>query len=205
MCPNGKVYIGQCVSILSNGTIYGTHGRWINHLSDARRYNGGNCRRLNEAIRVYGAQSFKVEKLLQTHVSLLDMYEEATISLLDSTNPEHGYNLRYGGNHSRLSEITKEIMSINRRNKPCFAQPHTQETKQKISQTLISNVVRTSHTGSILPKYVKFIDWKDRKGYAVVSHPKCKLKYFVSKATDLDTQLNSCIQFIQSLDCQNHT
>jgi group I intron endonuclease len=141
ICPHGKVYIGQCVCILSNGKKYGTQKRWNSHLSDARQKNGGNCRRLNEAIRTFGGNAFKIKILLVTHVSLLDLYEEITISLFDSTNPECGYNLRQGGNHSRLSECTKQLMSTNRKLKPCFSQCHSQATKEKISCTLINNVV----------------------------------------------------------------
>jgi hypothetical protein len=140
-CPNSKLYIGQCVSYLSNGKKYGTLGRWINHLSDARRKNGGNCRKLNEAIRYFGETNFQIEIILQTHISLLDFYEECIISLLE-TKSEFGYNLRSGGNHSRLSLETKELMSINRKIKPCFSQNHSDITKEKISKTLIEKVVR---------------------------------------------------------------
>jgi group I intron endonuclease len=198
-CPRGKVYIGQCVSYLSNGTKYGTHGRWINHLSDARRKNGGNCRLLNKAIREHGENAFSIQVLLTTHTSLLDFYEETIINLLETTNADNGYNLRAGGNHSRLSEQTKLIMSNNRKLKPCFSQAHSQKTKDQISQTLIQNTVRLNYDGRILPKYVKYIDWKDRVGYAIVSHPKCKLKYFVSLNCSLEEQYFKCVEYLQQL------
>jgi hypothetical protein len=198
-CPDGKIYIGQCVSYLSNGKKYGTHGRWLNHLADSRRQNGGNCRRLNEAIRMFGENAFIVETLLTTHISLLDFYEEITISLLNCTNIVHGYNIRQGGNHSRLSHQTKQTMSFNRQVKPCFKQQHEQLTKEKISKTLINNVVRYNIDNKILPKYMKYINWKDRQGYAIVSHPECKLKYFVSRKQTLEDQYNRCIEFLESL------
>lgn len=196
-CPKGKVYIGQCVTFLSNGTKYGTRARWINHQSDARRANGGNCRRLNEAIRAYGEANFKVETLLITHVSLLDIYEEGTISLLESTNPMHGYNLRHGGNHSRLSLETRLRMRQSRLN--CSRPKHSKKTKEQISKTLIDNVIRYDVNGKILPKYVKFINWTDRTGYAIVSHPKCKIKYFVSKSKTLEDQYNRCGNYLALL------
>jgi hypothetical protein len=44
----------QMVRFISNGIKYGTRGRWWNHVSDSKRKNGGNCRRLNEAINEFG-------------------------------------------------------------------------------------------------------------------------------------------------------
>lgn len=199
-CPDERIYIGQCVSYLANGSKYGTRGRWISHLSDAKRENGGNCRKLNEAIRKYGEDRFKVNVLLKTHISLLDIYEEISISLLESNVDGIGYNLRNGGTHSRLSLETRQIMSKNRQIKPCFKQNHSKETKQKISTTLINNVKRFDHNNIQLPKYVKYISWTDRKGYAIVSHPKCKIKYFVSNKIDLDQLLHNALYHLTNLN-----
>jgi hypothetical protein len=196
-CPDGKVYIGQCVSYLSNGTKYGTLGRWRTHLTDSRRKNGGNCRKLNEAIRYFGETNFQIEIILQTHTSLLDFYEECIISLLESTKSEFGYNLRSGGNHSRLSLETRLLMRESRL-KYTLPKP-SQKTKEKISKTLIEKVVRKDADGNILPKYIKYIDWKDRRGYAIVSHPRCKLKYFVSK-NNLENTYNKCKIFLDLLN-----
>uniref|UniRef100_A0A6C0DZE8 Putative endonuclease SegE-like GIY-YIG domain-containing protein n=1 Tax=viral metagenome TaxID=1070528 RepID=A0A6C0DZE8_9ZZZZ len=196
-CPEGKVYIGQTVCFLSNGKKYGSHRRWVGHLSDSRRKDGGRCRKLNEAIRLFGENAFKITILLTTHTSLLDEFEEITISLLDTTNPEHGYNLRYGGNHSRLSKETRLLM---REKRLQYTLPRpSQHTKEKISKTLINNVIRYDHNGKVLPKYVKFINWNDRCGYAIVSHPNCKLKYFVSNKKSLNEQYDKCIHFLRCL------
>lgn len=191
-CPTGKVYIGQCVTILSNGSKYGTRGRWLSHISDSKRQNGGNCRRLNEAIRLYGDEKFTVETLLNVNTYMLDEYEAKFIALYNSTNIDCGYNLRHGGNHSRLSADTRAIMSKNRILKPNFQQPHSESTKQKLRDANIDKVIRYGHTGQILPKYVKYVNWKDRKGYCIVSHPQCKIKYFVSNQS-LDDLYEQCI------------
>ena len=90
-------------------------------------------------------------------------------------------------------------MSINRKLNPCFQISHSDETKIKISNALINNVIRYDHSNNILPKYVKFINWKDRQGYAIISHPKCKIKYFVSKLLILDELLEKCLMFLESL------
>lgn len=201
-CPIGKVYIGQAVCYLANGNKYGTKGRWWNHVSDSKRKNGGNCRKLNEAIRIYGETNFSVYPLLTTTTDLLDDYESQFISYYNSTCAEFGYNVRPGGNHSRLSNETRQLMSKNRCQTPCFQQNHTDVTKKRISETILNNVVRHGHNGIVLPKYVKFIDWKDRQGYAIVSHPNCKIRYFVSKKKDINDLYNQCIACLSSLTLQ---
>jgi hypothetical protein len=183
-CPIGKVYIGQCVLYLSNGKKYGHIGRWRTHITDSRRKNGGTCRRLNEAIRFFGESNFSVELIKTVHVLELDFHEQEYIKKYDSTNIEKGYNLREGGKHSRASLETRQLM---REKRMQYTLPlPSEETKIKISNTLINNVERFDHDGKKLPKYIKYIDWKDRRGYAIVSHSKCKLKYFVSIKKPLD-------------------
>ena len=200
--PCNKYYIGQALCVLSNGKQYGTYERWKGHLSDAKCKNGGNCRILNHAINKYDQCNFDVHPILTTTIDKLDEYEIYFIEEYKSMDRTFGYNIRNGGRTGSLSQETRDIMSKNRSIKPCFKQKHTEETKIKISQTLISNVERIGHTGAILPKYVKFIDWIDRKGYAVVSHPQCKLKYFVSTKTDpnLDQLYSKCIKYIANLN-----
>lgn len=80
--------------------------------------------------------------------------------------------LQSGGNkNSKASIETRELMSRNRQIKPCFNRPHTDETKERISETLTSLEPRYGHDNQILPKYIKFLKWKDRTGYSIVNHP----------------------------------
>jgi hypothetical protein len=74
------------------------------------------------------------------------------------------------------------------------------EVKKKISNTLIDNTIRYDHNNNVLQKYIKIVDWQDRKGYSIVSHPKCKLKYFVSKKKSLDVLLEECIAYLKTLE-----
>ena len=48
-------------------------------------------------------------------------------------------------------------------------------------------MVRYDFDGTVLPKYVKFIKHKDRFGYSIECHPKCKKKQFVS-ILEFDTE-----------------
>ena len=72
-------------------------------------------------------------------------------------------------------------------------------TREQIADTMITNTVRFSHDNKELPKYVKYIDWKDRRGYAIVSHPNCKIKYFVSKNKPLEDLYTNCMEYLSKL------
>jgi group I intron endonuclease len=197
--PSGKLYVGQTQCFLCNGAVNGTSKRWRQHISDSKNANGGRCRKLNNAITKYGHENFTVIPLLSTRVENLQYFEDLMMDEFDSLNKEKGYNLRRAGNAGKLSIETRTLMSINRRLKPCFQQPHKDETKKKISDSLIDRVERLDHLDNKLPKYIKFIDWKDRKGYAIVSHPKCKLKYFVSNKIDLESLFQTCSYYLMKL------
>lgn len=185
-CPSGKQYVGKANLVTSRGKAHGTFNRWNGHLSDARASNGGNCRLLNEEIRLHNFQGFTIEPILSCKVDDTPKYEKLMIIEYNTKyhaqeNP-NGLNLQEGGNSGHLSIETRNIMCQNRRIKPHFCKPHTEETKQKISQSLIDNVIRYDRDGiTLLPKYIKYVNWSDRCGYQVVSHPTVKNKYFVSQ------------------------
>lgn len=189
--PSGKYYVGQ--------TKFNSYDRWKQHISDSKAPDGGRCRLLNNAIRKYGPDTFNIEIILQCDLEQLDYYEEKFIMLYNSNDSDFGYNLRSGGNLSNLSESTKNLMSLQRQLNPHFTQPHTEETKNKIRQTNINKTERKSHNDEILPKYVKYIKWVDREGYAIVSHPECKIKYFVSNKLSNDEKYNQCLEFLNNI------
>lgn len=200
--PSGKIYVGKANLVTSSGKPHGIFKRWSGHLSDARASNGGNCRLLNQEIRTYSPKEFTIQPLLTCLASDTSFFEKHMIneyrSLYDSKKNPFGLNLQQGGNSGPLSPETRQIMSINRRKNPHFSKPHTIETKQKISQSLIDNVTRYDHDGSILPKYVKYINWKDRIGYQVVSHPSRKNKYFVSSSKPPDILFQECMHYLEA-------
>jgi hypothetical protein len=199
--PSQKVYIGQAVCYLSNGKSYGTFQRWNGHIRDAHRPSGGNCRRLNFAIRKYGADNFIVQQLLTTKLEYLDYYEMQMIQVYNATDMQYGYNLRESGNKSKLALETRQLMSVSQTGDKNhnFGKSKPVEICKQISETLINNVIRKGHHDGVLPKYIKYVDWKDRKGYAVVSHPHCKIKYFVSSKTSLEDNYAKCVEYLQSL------
>ncbi len=79
----------------------------------------------------------------------------------------------------------------------------SEETKKKISETLIGNTVRYDHNGKLLPQYMKYVDHEDRKGYAIISHKMIgsqRKKEYVSKALTLDEKYDMCYRDLMLLN-----
>jgi hypothetical protein len=127
---------------------------------------------LIKEIDEYGEDKMSIQPIATCRKDILDYYQDYFIKEYNTLEP-NGLNFK--------TKVRDDV-------------------KERISQTLINNVVRQDANGEQLPKYVKFIDWKDRRGYAVVSHPRCKLKYFVSNKKPLPTLKEQCIAFLNSLD-----
>lgn len=202
--PSGKKYVGKANCMTSTNKPHGTTGRWKGHITDSRAKDGGRCRLLNEEIRKHDPSRFQVTPILTCKASDTPLYEKLFIkdynTLHHPQNNPTGLNILQGGNHGPLPESVRQLMSINRQIKPCFAKPHTDKTKKQISEALIDNVVRHDHDGKILPKYVKYVNWNDRRGYQIVSHPLCKCKYFVSSKEKLDVLYEKCIRHLELMD-----
>lgn len=201
--PSGKRYVGKANCITSTNKPHGTKGRWKGHILDSKSKDGGRCRLLNQEIRKYDYNKFQVTPILTCKIDDTPIYEKMFIkeyqTLHHPKDNPMGLNILQGGNHGPLPESVRLIMSKNRKIKPCFAKPHTDETKKLISESLIDIVERYDHNGNILPKYIKYVNWSDRRGYQIVSHPKCKCKYFVSSKEDLNVLYNKCVNFLQTL------
>ena len=61
--PSGNQYVGQSVQYLSSGKKWGYERRFKQHVTDAT--NGKDyCRLLNNAIRKYGVDNMKIERLI---------------------------------------------------------------------------------------------------------------------------------------------
>ena len=127
---------------------------------------------INQEIDKHGQDAMKIEKLVSCKKEDLDKYKEYFIDALNTREP-HGLN-------------PKKTVS--------------RTTREQISNTLTMNTVRYSHDDKELPKYVKYIHWKDRRGYAVVNHPTCKIKYFVSKNKPLENLYTDCVEYLYNLD-----
>jgi hypothetical protein len=99
---SGKQYVGQTVSHRKNHARYrpfGANGRFRDHISEAiNNTKRKQCTYLNNAIRNYGADAFRVVELLICDREELDENEMYYISLLQSMFP-NGYNLTPGSRY----------------------------------------------------------------------------------------------------------
>lgn len=101
---NNKMYVGQ--------TCQNPKNRWRN----GDGYKG--CTLFYNAIQKYGWDNFEHIVVL-SNLSLEDAnyFEEILIKKLDTTNKDKGYNLRSGGENSRISDETKRKMSKSQKGK----------------------------------------------------------------------------------------
>ena len=152
---NGKKYIGQTKQSL------------------AKRWNNGNgykdCSRFWNAIQKYGWENFE-HIIIATNLTLeeANILEEQLIAILDTTNPEKGYNINLGGNNHHHTQETKnkigkankisqsgKIWSLSQKQliselfsgtgNPFYGKHHSEQTKQKISQNRKGKLTGSNH------------------------------------------------------------
>lgn len=86
---NGKVYIGQSISI---------ENRWKTHRTAPFNANSSQYSSpLYRAIRKYGLSEFSFEVLEECAINTLDEREKYYIQLYRAGDSDYGYNLTYGG------------------------------------------------------------------------------------------------------------
>lgn len=93
--PSGKKYVGKALIKRKDGRNRGTSGRWTSHVWEANRYKHKGCWLLNNAIRKYGADKFKVEAILSCHINDVSDYEIMFIEKYNTLKP-NGYNIALG-------------------------------------------------------------------------------------------------------------
>jgi group I intron endonuclease len=171
---NGRQYVGKAQLVSPKGIWKGTTKRWRAHVSEALN-DKPTCTYLNNAIRKYTPEAFVYEPVLTCLVKNEGDFEKMFIDIYDTMAPK-GYNLRYGGKHGKASEETRRKMSeaLSGEKHPQYGKPLTAEHRAKISKTNIDKAVRVDKDKSVLPKYMKYINWKDCEGYEIVSHPALK-------------------------------
>lgn len=117
---NNKAYIGQTCQIPQR--------RWekgLNYVCSTHFYR---------AIKKYGWDSFEhiifATNLTQEQANQM---ERLLIAFFDTTNQKYGYNMRSGGENSKLCEQTKEKIRDAMRKKPSFlGKKHTEESKRNM-------------------------------------------------------------------------
>lgn len=190
---NNKKYIGQALKFVSKKNIkWGTEGRWKSHIREA--FSGkDHCLLLNQAIRKYGVESFKVEKLCDCLVSNMDKLEIDYIIQYDTLVP-FGYNLTTGGANGKDTDETRQ-----RKSKARIGLKHSAETR--INIRLGQRGIRRNPEDKYLPDFIGVIKNKKgiiRKYYINKFYTNVDLSTHVSIVTGLYT-LDQAIEKLETL------
>ena len=138
---NNKIYIGSAVNIINR---FKTHKRL---LKNKKHFNT----HLQSSYNTYGAEKFKYEIIEITEsVKMLDR-ELYWIKLLESNNPEYGYNKRIIVNSNlgiKLSEETKKKLSESH-----LGHKRSDETNKKIIESQYKAICQFDKNGNFIKKY----------------------------------------------------
>lgn len=134
-----KYYVGQAVSHRKNHDKYrpfGYEGRFRDHISEALcNTKKKQCRYLNNAIRRYGKDAFKVSLIETCALTDMDTREEHFIKQYNSLYP-NGYNLTTGGKVFKESDVPTSELQTNNVGKRGGCKERSTETRQKMSASL---------------------------------------------------------------------
>jgi hypothetical protein len=182
--------VGQAMSHRKNKDKYkpfGFEGRFRDHISEAICNTKLGCRYLNNAIRLYGKDVFKVILLKTCPLEEMDKWEQHYISELNTLFP-NGYNLTIGGK-TMLKPIANDIINPIR-NTPQLrggCKYRTNNTRDLISKGIQEALKTESARDSLMKR-------------AQVQHSKQKLERFRDVVIDL-TNLD---QYISSKHIDGH-
>lgn len=135
--PNGKVYIGI--------TGQDPEERWLNGKGYKKQF-------FNRAIDKYGWDNIKHQILFSGLTKDQACEKEIElISFYDSTNPQKGYNISCGGEHSSPSNVTREKIRntltgkmVGEKN-PFYGKHHSSEMKEKFSKDRKGKQTKENH------------------------------------------------------------
>lgn len=180
---NNKQYVGQALCYIADGREWGAHGRWKSHVREAFGSSKDHCVLLNNALRKYKVENFKVETIHTCCLSKIDKLEEEYIKKYNTLVP-HGYNLTTGGANGKDSDETRKKKSISR-----TGLKHAKHVKEKISKNQIGNrrdkKKRKYPEDECLPKYIIAIRNKQKIiiGYRISHFPiGIKTKKYITKS-----------------------
>lgn len=182
-----KQYIGQTVSHRKNHNKYrpfGYEGRFKDHISEAIcNTKKKQCNYLNNSIRQYGKEVFKVELITTCNKEELDTLEELYIKQYNTLYP-NGYNLTKGGKVFR--SINPDIEPTNPTNIP----------KKRGGCTN-----RSSETRAKMTKNLKIIcGTPDAKKEQMLRSQKQHSIYKINKFKGIEIDLNNINQYIKVLN-----
>lgn len=110
---DNKLYVGQAVSHVLNHKKYRPYGmekRFICHVSEAFSTKKNQSQYLNNAIKKYGPENFKVELIRVCQITEAEHIEKEEIIKNNSLFP-NGYNLNTGGKQFAHTDESKKRVS----------------------------------------------------------------------------------------------
>jgi group I intron endonuclease len=159
---NNKIYVGSTTGSITK--------RLREHITDLSR-NIHQNKYLQRSYNKYGKENFIFEKLEDYEVELCISMEKYWINMLDSKNPERGYNIndpvlgRHGIRHAQESiEKAKNTMKVRQHSKgeknPNFGNKWSDEIKLKnrLSQPTRKEVVKYSLNGEKLSDFNSIVE-----------------------------------------------
>jgi hypothetical protein len=225
---NNKSYIAQTRSHRLNHKKYrpfGYQGRFKDHISEALcNTKKKQCTYLNNSIRQYGKEAFRVEFITECSKDELDNMEELYIKQYNTLYP-NGYNLTKGGKvFKELNTDIEPTIPTNIPGKRGGCTNRTSETRAKMSES-IKKVFGTSearkeqmlrsqnqHSNTKLNKFKGIeIDLNNLDQYIKIRTSKDGTKYikvivgdkktsFVGKYETLDTLRDRAKDFLKSVN-----
>ena len=161
---NGKLYIGQSRDV---------EKRWREH----KRRSKTKDSHLYRAMRKDGLDNFAFSVICEVPESALDQYEISYIKYYETTNPEKGYNKKFGGANGRHSKESKLKMSEAKKNmtgetklkmseankgenNPMFGKTPSDETKKKMYECKIKQYLYQGIVYNGLQELVDFLEIK---------------------------------------------
>lgn len=160
-----KCYVGQVRSHRKNKGKYrpfGYNGRFNDHVSEAiNNTKKKQCTYLNNSIRKYGKEKFKVELLETCETSIIDEREQFYVNDKNTLYP-NGYNLTKGGKTSSCKndiENNEEFNTPKKRGRD-FGYKHKESTIQKMKERLTDKTLLDAKKDTMKDTMGKFYDNK---------------------------------------------
>jgi len=205
----------------------GLENRWKGHIHYAKNnIQGRGARCLMNNIQKYGFHNFIIKPIFICETEKANYWEIKFIRQYNTQTP-NGMNIMKGGKNSPLAEITKQKLSESKKGKYCgnknpmWGKHHKEETIFKIKNALIGKPLDESckknmskshqinkEKGNLpprrkhndLPKYIYYVQSKNKRGYEVRHHPTLKQKQFTMKTISLEENLKRAIYYLNDIN-----
>lgn len=148
--PSGKGYIGQAVSIYSNGKPNGAEKRYSHHM------NNNHCKAIHAAFKKYGEDKMimTVVKECSDDKDDLTYWEDQFMKFYNTLSP-NGYNLREAGSSGKMTLEAKHKLSVSLRNSDALKRANSDPEKKKREIASRPELQQRKHEFG-LPKHVHF-------------------------------------------------